>query len=99
MQLYVQEDLRWIASSGDEAGRFLRERAQRFEAAVLKIVRQGIRSGELRSDLDPQLVTYGVLGTVNWMHRWYSPRTGLRGDEIGHTFSRLVLEGLLPPRP
>jgi TetR/AcrR family transcriptional regulator, cholesterol catabolism regulator len=42
------------------------------------------------------VIAYGVIGMVNWTHRWY--REGASGmpsaAEIGQTFSEMVLNGL-----
>lgn len=92
MQLYVQEDIRRFA--GSEAERFFSEQSDRYEAAVLKIARQGVRSGEFDPELDPELVVLGVLGAVNWMHRWFSPGGRLSGEQVGRQLRRLLLNGI-----
>jgi AcrR family transcriptional regulator len=94
LNLYVQEDGRWVSSTGTELQEFFLKSAQRFEAAVLAIVDDGIRKGDLRADLDAQVVTYAVLGAVNWMHRWYRPGGGLSGAAVGQAMSRIILNGI-----
>jgi len=36
----------------------------------------------------------GVLGTVNWAHRWYKPGKRLSSTEIGTGFANMLLSGL-----
>ncbi|MCL2713986.1 MAG: TetR family transcriptional regulator [Alphaproteobacteria bacterium] len=58
------------------------------------LIRQGREEGVFRSDMDPKIASYGILGMLNWMSRWY--RTG-QSAPIGHvaeTFFTLVTEGL-----
>lgn len=95
MQLYVQEDVRQWA--GSDAERYLKECGDRYHAAVLSIVDQGIESGELAADLDPGIATLAVLGAVNWMHRWFDPNGAMSGSGIGRQLSRMVLGGLVGP--
>jgi AcrR family transcriptional regulator len=97
LNLYVQEDGRWLSATGTELQEFLLKSAQRFEAAVLAIVEEGIRKGDLRADLDARVVTYAVLGAVNWMHRWYRPDGELSGAEVGQAMSRVILTGIADP--
>ncbi|HWP75757.1 MAG TPA: TetR/AcrR family transcriptional regulator, partial [Methylomirabilota bacterium] len=64
---------------GEEANlpaRFARSLAaqkDRYDKGVERIVAEGIRRGVFR-DVPPRLVVFGVLGMVNWVHKWYNPR-------------------------
>ncbi|HTK67849.1 MAG TPA: TetR/AcrR family transcriptional regulator [Pseudonocardia sp.] len=98
LHLYVQEDVRWLPSSDVESGRYLRECGRRFEAAVLSIVSEGIEGGSFAGDLDARMITYGVLGTVNWMHRWFVPGAEHTAADIADQFSRMILRGLVAER-
>ncbi|MET4427262.1 MULTISPECIES: TetR/AcrR family transcriptional regulator [unclassified Mycolicibacterium] len=94
LNLYVQEDGRWLSSTGAELQQFFLDSAQRFEDAVMAIVEDGIQKGEFKVDLDARMVTYTVLGAVNWMHRWYRPGGELSGGEVGKVMSRILLSGI-----
>ncbi|CAJ1511072.1 TetR/AcrR family transcriptional regulator [[Mycobacterium] burgundiense] len=95
LNIYVQEDARWISSSGTELQQVFVESARRFEDAVRSIAEDGIRNGEFRSDLNARMVTYTILGAVNWMHRWYRPGGPLTGAEIGKAMSDILLRGVV----
>lgn len=95
LHLYVQEDVRRLATPGSEADRYLQDCGRRYEAAVRKIAGQGIRSGEFNPDLDERMLTLAVLGSVNWMHRWFDPGGPGTGEEVGRAFSRMILGGLV----
>jgi TetR/AcrR family transcriptional regulator, cholesterol catabolism regulator len=95
LNIYVQEDARWLSSSGTELQQVFLDSARRFEDAVRAIVEQGIRDGEFKSDLDARMVTYTILGAVNWMHRWYRPGGEMTGAEVGKAMSNILLRGIV----
>ncbi|HET7742970.1 MAG TPA: TetR/AcrR family transcriptional regulator [Mycobacterium sp.] len=95
LNIYVQEDARWLSSSGTELQQVFLDSARRFENAVRAIVEDGIRNGEFKSDMDSRMVTYAILGAVNWMHRWYRPGGELTGAEIGKAMSDILLRGIV----
>jgi AcrR family transcriptional regulator len=94
LHLYIQEDMRRIPGDGTKAGAELQELGRRYEAALGKITRQGVESGEFRADLDSRMVTFAVLGAVNWTHRWFIPGGRLSGAEVGRAFADIFLRGL-----
>jgi len=61
---------------------------------VERIVAEGIRRGVFR-DVPPRLVVFGVLGMVNWVHKWYNPRGRWGAEEISAAFLSLIEGGLL----
>jgi AcrR family transcriptional regulator len=93
--LYIQEDLSRVRPAQSAAARRLQVLGGRYEAAILGIVREGIASGEVRSDVDPHLVTLAILGSANWSHRWFRPGGRLSGAEIGAEFAGYFLQGVL----
>jgi TetR/AcrR family transcriptional regulator, cholesterol catabolism regulator len=58
-------------------------------------VEAGMKSGELRGDIDARLTTYAILGMLNWMFRWYAPGRRFSSDEVAHQFASLVGKGLI----
>jgi hypothetical protein len=40
--------------------------------------------------LDAQIVTYGILGMVNWVNRWFKSNGRLTIKEISNIFCRMV---------
>jgi AcrR family transcriptional regulator len=98
IHLYIQEDMRRVTRDGTTSGAELEQLADRYEAAIGRIAREGIASGEFRSDLDPRLLTFGILGAANWTNRWFVPGGRLTGAEIGRTFADLFLQGVRSPR-
>lgn len=40
------------------------ERVKEYSDIVLKIIEEGVRSGEIRDDISPKLMRYGILGSI-----------------------------------
>jgi AcrR family transcriptional regulator len=72
---------------------------KQYERCWQQILREGVKSGEFRSDLDVPVVSYGLLGMLNWLHRWYDPRGRLSVREVADQLSALALAGLAAPTP
>jgi hypothetical protein len=47
---------------------------------------------------DPKLLTFAILGAVNWITRWFDPRGPARSDDIARTFAEYLVSGLRPDR-
>jgi AcrR family transcriptional regulator len=105
IQLYIQEDMNRVPGDGTTAGEELKALGLRYEAAIERITRDGVTSGEFRPDLDARLVMFAILGAVNWTHRWFVPGGRLTGAEVGQTFADVFLQGVrtgrrrTPPAP
>jgi AcrR family transcriptional regulator len=70
--------------------------AEDYGQALLAIIEEGVSTGVFRSDLESRVVTLGVLGMHNWIHRWYVRGGRLSLTEIGDVFAEMILSGLRP---
>ncbi len=68
----------------------------RYEEMVRGIVAQGMKDGSFRRG-DVRVVTLGILGTLNWAHRWFRPGGRFTADTIADIFAELLLTGLEAP--
>jgi len=57
------------------------------------VIRDGMRKGEFRSDLDPRLTTLAILGLANGVSAWYGKEDASM-ERIGNEYVSLVLDGL-----
>jgi TetR/AcrR family transcriptional regulator, cholesterol catabolism regulator len=64
-----------------------------IERLFEKVIRDGVRSGEFRSDANPRLVTLGILGMMNAVVGWYGKEPASI-DKISSEYAALVLRGL-----
>ena len=70
-----------------------------IEAVFEETVREGVRSGDFRSDLDPRLTMLAILGATNGVPSWYH-KEGVSLEKISANLIRLVLDGIAnPDRP
>ena len=75
--------------------RVIRKR-DRFDRAIRRLVQEGMKQG-LFAPGDPKLLTFAILGAVNWITRWYDPRGPARSQEIAETFADYLVRGLRRP--
>lgn len=68
-----------------------------YEAQWEQLLQQGIDSGLLRSDIDPKVVSFGILGMISWMHHWYQEGGRLTAAQIGEQFAATIIAGLEAP--
>jgi len=66
----------------------------RFEGVLRDLVAKGIERGEFRA-VDPKIAVFAILGSINWIARWYSPEGGAEGPALGDQFADLLLRGLV----
>ncbi|HEY8341831.1 MAG TPA: TetR/AcrR family transcriptional regulator [Calditerricola sp.] len=72
----------------------IREKRDRYAAMFEETIREAIRRGEFRANLDPKLTTLGLFGMCNWMYRWYRPDGPLSDSEIAEHFLSILLHGM-----
>ena len=68
-----------------------------YERCWQRIIREGIEGGEFRAEHDIQVASYGLLGMLNWLYKWYDPQGRLSVQEVAEQFTSLALAGLAAP--
>ena len=68
-----------------------------YERCWQRILREGVEQGEFRPDLDIQVTSYGLLGMLNWLYKWYDPQGRLSVQQVAGEFTRLALAGVAAP--
>jgi TetR/AcrR family transcriptional regulator len=67
-----------------------------FDRGVRRVLKEGMERG-LFVPGDPKLLTFAILGAVNWITRWFDPKGPARSEEIAQAFAEYLLAGLLRP--
>jgi AcrR family transcriptional regulator len=67
---------------------------EKFQNVFMSIVQEGIEEGSFKKS-NLKMVSYAILGAVNWVARWYSPEGDMSPDEIGDVFAEYLLGGLV----
>jgi AcrR family transcriptional regulator len=89
--VYLRENPETMSS---RVGLDIADLQRRFDRALTGILREGIDSGTFRSDIPPRLAAYGIIGMLNWTHRWFEPHGPVDADDVARTFATLALDGL-----
>jgi TetR/AcrR family transcriptional regulator, cholesterol catabolism regulator len=97
MHVFLQENFPVVHAPEDDWNTEARDWAKRYYLAIRRIIQQGVDEGSFHLTLPLGVTTMGVLGTVNWAHRWYRPGRALSPKGIGDGFSRMLLMGLTSP--
>jgi AcrR family transcriptional regulator len=94
--IFLSENVHKVMS-GPEADA-IRATADRYGHVLTSVVADGVRRGEFRDDITPQVAILGIIGMFNWMHRWFRPSGPRSLASIGEDFVTMSLAALEPPR-
>ena len=87
-----QTDAAYLATF--ERFAYLEERNTRFRNLWTGLLSEGVASGELRSDLDVELVYRFLRDTVWVAVRWYRPGGDLTPAQVADQYLHILLEGI-----
>ena len=68
-------------------------RRDRFDHGMRQVVQRGIRSGAFGRS-DAKLLSFAILGAINWIPRWFSPDGPSSSQEVADLFAEYLLAGL-----
>ena len=97
LHIYVREDLTQVADKRSEWGAHMRKINRSIETIIVGIVEQGYESGSFRKVGPARTVARGIIGMMNWSHRWLTPQTSVSAEETGKIFAEMILGGLEAP--
>ena len=86
--VFTQE---WRYLEGEYRAQIVAER-RRYEERWRALFREGVESGDLRTDLDSGAATLLVLSAANWAYTWLEP--GRDTDELADRFLAIVVDGI-----
>jgi TetR/AcrR family transcriptional regulator len=96
---HILDDLRGTALTLDfqalSAPRLRRVIAKRdrFDRGIRRLLQEGMDAGAIAPG-DPKLLTFAILGAVNWIPRWFDPTGPATSEEIGRVFAEYLVSGL-----
>jgi AcrR family transcriptional regulator len=70
-------------------------RRDQFDQRVRRLLRDGAERGAFAC-ADAKLMSFAMLGAVNWIPRWYNPGGPASSDEIAERFADYLVAGLRP---
>ena len=71
-------------------------RRDQFDHGIRRVLNEGIASGRFQR-ADAKLLSFAVLGAINWIPRWYSSDGPSTSQEIADRFADYLIAGLRGP--
>jgi AcrR family transcriptional regulator len=68
-------------------------RRDRFDHGMRCVIEDGVRGGVF-GNIDAKLLSFAILGAVNWIPRWYQPNGPSSSQEIADHFADYLITGL-----
>ena len=68
-------------------------RRDRFDRGMRQVLQDGVQSGAF-GQVDSKLLSFAILGAVNWIPRWYNPDGPASSQDIADRFADYLLAGL-----
>lgn len=84
----------WRYLTGQNYERII-EKRRRYERSFARLVKEGVDAGLFNHDLDQRVVVFTILGALNWVPEWFSPRGRSSSQEVGSRLADSLLFGIL----
>jgi AcrR family transcriptional regulator len=68
-------------------------RRDRFDQGIRNVLEEGIADGSF-AKRDVKLLSFALLGAVNWIPRWFNPAGSATSTEIADRFAEYLIAGL-----
>jgi AcrR family transcriptional regulator len=68
-------------------------RRDRFDHGIRHVLEEGMATGAFAKN-DPKLLTFALMGAVNWIPRWYNPEGPATSQQIADLFADFFINGL-----
>ena len=68
-------------------------RRDQFDHGMRRVIEDGVRTGVF-GNIDAKLLSFAILGAVNWIPRWYQPNGPASSQEIADHFADYLIGGL-----
>ena len=84
-----------VASSSDYEGSAIQDLNRRYTSVLIRIVKEAVKTGEVRSDLNPKLlrdVLFGAIEHLAWRH--VNGRGQLKAAQTACELTRMLTAGI-----
>jgi AcrR family transcriptional regulator len=68
-----------------------------YRRVFVALIEAGQQAGLIRAEVNPKLAALSVLGSLNWVYRWFTPGGEFTSHQIGEQFADQALRGLATP--
>ena len=70
-------------------------RKKDYERYFEYILEEGVAKGAFKSDIEPKILMFGLLGMCHWLSQWYKPSGRYTPQQIATMFTNMVEPGLV----
>ena len=68
-----------------------------YRRVFVALIEAGQQAGVIRAEVNSKLAALSILGSVNWVYRWFRQGGEFTAREIGEQFADLALRGIATP--
>jgi AcrR family transcriptional regulator len=68
-----------------------------YRRVFVDLLEAGQQAGLIRAEVNPKLASLSILGSVNWVYRWFRTGGEFTAHQIGEQFADLALRGVATP--
>ncbi|MEZ5687724.1 MAG: TetR/AcrR family transcriptional regulator [Caenibius sp.] len=97
IHIYVREDLEQVTGKRVDWSKQMRRLNRSIENSFIEIIEQGYADNSFRKIGSARAASYGILGMLNWSHRWMRPDGPTAHEDMGKIFAEMVMAGLESP--
>jgi AcrR family transcriptional regulator len=65
-----------------------------YQAVFRDLIELAQKDGLVRADLDPRLAALSVLGSTNWVYRWFRPGGDFSAEQIAQELAEMAIRGI-----
>jgi AcrR family transcriptional regulator len=65
-----------------------------YQSVFRELVQQAQDEGQARADLDPRLAALSILGSANWVYRWFRPGGMFSPEQIGAEMAEMAIRAI-----
>ena len=69
-------------------------RKKAYERYFEHIIEEGQLAGVFQRNVDPKIVSFGILGMCNWMSQWYRTDGQFTHQHVSKMFANMIANGL-----
>jgi len=83
-------------SLAEDKQKLIRKNRGEYEAIFEKVYSEGVKAGDFRS-CPPKIAIRAILGSFNWLYKWYQPDCAMSPKEIFEHFYDILANGFIGP--
>jgi TetR/AcrR family transcriptional regulator, cholesterol catabolism regulator len=81
-------------SLSEERRQVIAQERRRYDEFLRQLIRDGQKERLICPDVDPKLISLGILGMANWVYNWYRPLGAASARTVANEFAEFVVAGL-----